>query len=87
VSFQFYKACRLIMALFCGAGISVNLGAVVDVPRDPRAVDLGGDWEFRLDPMDVGRDRKWFETAEPFERVIRVPGSWNAQGMAFESES
>jgi len=39
-----------------------------------------------MDPLDVGRAQKWFENTVPFERRIRVPGAWNAQGVAFESE-
>src|SRR6266542_2015182 len=49
------------------------------------AIDLSGEWEFRLDPLDVGRAEKWFEQSVPYERRIQVPGAWNAQGVAFES--
>ena len=51
------------------------------------AIDLSGEWDFKIDPLDVGRARKWFENAVPYERKIRVPGAWNAQGVAFESEA
>ncbi|MDB6026636.1 MAG: glycoside hydrolase family 2 sugar binding protein [Verrucomicrobiales bacterium] len=49
------------------------------------SLDLSGDWEFKLDPLDVGRTEKWFEGKVPFERTIQVPGSWNAQGVGFAS--
>jgi hypothetical protein len=49
-------------------------------------VDLSGEWEFKLDPLDLGRAEKWFAAREPYKRKIRVPGAWNAQGIAFESE-
>src|SRR5260221_8790230 len=65
----------LISALKCGA-------------TDGRAViDLSGEWEFKLDPLDVGRTQKWFEESVPYERKIQVPGAWNAQGVAYESET
>jgi hypothetical protein len=53
---------------------------------DRPSVDLSGEWEFKLDPLDVGRAEKWFMAREPYQRKIRVPGAWNAQGIAFESE-
>ena len=50
------------------------------------SLDLSGEWEFKMDPLDVGRAEKWFEEMIPYERTIRVPGAWNAQGVAFESD-
>jgi beta-galactosidase/beta-glucuronidase len=47
---------------------------------------LCGEWEFKLDPLDVGRAEKWFEARVPYARKINVPGAWNAQGVGFESE-
>ena len=52
-----------------------------------RRLDLSGEWEFKLDPLDAGRAGKWFEGNVPFERTIRVPGAWNAQGVGFESQA
>jgi len=52
----------------------------------PFSVDLSGEWEFRIDPLDVGLTERWFETPVSFERKIQVPGAWNAQGVAFKSE-
>ncbi|MCI0537262.1 MAG: hypothetical protein L0Z50_18770 [Verrucomicrobiales bacterium] len=54
-------------------------------PPGRPSVDLSGEWEFKLDPLDVGRAEKWFETRVPYELKIHVPGAWNAQGAAFES--
>ncbi len=51
----------------------------------PLSVDLSGEWEFRIDPLDVGLKEKWYETGVSFERTIQVPCAWNAQGVAFES--
>ena len=53
---------------------------------DRPAVDLTGEWEFKLDPLDVGRALKWFDPVVSYDRKIHVPGAWNAQGVAFESE-
>lgn len=54
-------------------------------PGTQLSVDLGGLWECRMDPSDVGRNERWFEDSVPYPRTIRVPGAWNAQGVAFES--
>lgn len=50
------------------------------------ALDLSGNWEFKVDALDVGRSNQWFKGDVPFERTVRVPGAWNAQGIQFESE-
>ncbi len=49
--------------------------------------DLSGEWEFKMDPLEVGRAQKWFEDSVRYERKIQVPGAWNTQGVAYESES
>lgn len=82
----FARTWRLFLTLLCSITFTQGLNAQIDPPRDRRAVDLGGEWEFQMDPLDVGRAEKWFDAGHPFRRTIRVPGSWNAQGMAFESE-
>ena len=51
------------------------------------SIDLSGEWEFKLDPLDSGRADKWFEEAVRYERRIQMPGAWNTQGVAYESES
>ena len=53
---------------------------------DRPSVDLSGAWEFKLDPLDVGRAERWFDANIAYNRQIQVPGAWNAQGAAFESE-
>ena len=42
---------------------------------------LRGQWEFRTDPRDVGLDARWFERNVKFDRVLDVPGCWEAQGI------
>ena len=57
-------------------------------PSEQRpSIDLSGEWEFKLDPLDAGRAGKWFEETVPYERKIQVPGAWNAQGAAYEQEA
>ncbi len=57
-------------------------GAAAERPR----VDLSGPWEFRIDPLDVGKAERWFEDHVPYGRTVNVPGAWNAQGVGFESD-
>lgn len=49
------------------------------------SMDLSGEWEFKLDPLDAGREEKWFEARIPYPKKLQVPGAWNAQGIGFES--
>jgi beta-galactosidase/beta-glucuronidase len=39
----------------------------------PRWSDLSGSWGFAYDDRDVGRDERWFERSEVFDREIQVP--------------
>jgi hypothetical protein len=75
----------LIVSMNGRAAESVTQRAASTVQEQRPSIDLCGEWEFKLDPLDVGRAQKWFEAAVPYERRIRVPGAWNAQGVAFES--
>jgi hypothetical protein len=62
--------------------LAASSGEAAERPQ----MDLSGPWEFRLDPLDVGRSERWFEDRAPFGRTVNVPGAWNAQGAGFESE-
>jgi beta-galactosidase/beta-glucuronidase len=44
-------------------------------------IDLNGEWEFRLDPLNAGLQQKWFAPSERFTDSINVPGAWQAQGF------
>lgn len=44
-------------------------------------LSLDGEWQFATDPNGVGIQDRWFATAAPFGRTIRVPGTWEAQGV------
>src|SRR5262245_30783843 len=71
-------ACLVIVSPFVASS-----GGAAERPR----IDLSGPWEFRLDPLDVGRSERWFEDRVPFGRTLNVPGAWNAQGVGFESDA
>jgi beta-galactosidase len=51
------------------------------------SLDLSGEWEFKMDPLDVGRTEKWFAEDVRYDRKIQVPGVWNTQGVAYESQA
>jgi len=55
--------------------------------RATETVSLSGEWEFRTDPGDVGKDQKWFEPPTPFDMKIRVPGAWNTQGIGEQTKA
>ena len=47
-------------------------------------LNLDGVWWFKLDPEDVGENKKWFEGL-PSSEDIYVPSSWNEQNPSWES--
>ncbi|HEV8544491.1 MAG TPA: glycoside hydrolase family 2 TIM barrel-domain containing protein, partial [Verrucomicrobiae bacterium] len=65
----------------------VVTGYSAELPSSRPPIDLSGEWEFKMDPSDVGRAEKWFEETTQFDRKIRVPGAWNTQGVSYESEA
>lgn len=42
------------------------------------AIDLSGEWQFRMDPQDVGEQEKWFEKDLP--DTVQLPGSMVENG-------
>jgi hypothetical protein len=62
------------------------LATSLAAPRPRPSISLNGEWQFKLDPLDVGREQEWYKPGQPYDRTIPVPGAWNAQGVAFESE-
>ena len=86
--YEFMAPCSVLALTF------VITCAAVDVPPpSPAVVDtvfrsdlrpwlsLDGEWDFVLDPKDVGESERWFSTGKPFEMRIRVPGAWEAEGV------
>lgn len=45
-----------------------------------RRVDLGGEWNFRLDPEERGIEEKWYKNLYLAPDKIQVPGCWQGQG-------
>ena len=60
-----------LVALVVATGTQ-GLMAAEGAERRP-SLDLSGEWEFRLDPEDMGKAAKWFESNVPFDRKILVP--------------
>jgi hypothetical protein len=75
----------LLVSVNGAAAESATQSAASEARERRPSIDFSGEWEFKLDPLDVGRAQKWFEATLPYERRIRVPGAWNAQGVAFKS--
>ena len=44
-------------------------------------LSLDGEWQFALDPGEVGETERWFATDRPFSSTIGVPGTWEAEGV------
>jgi len=86
LGFWCFRGWLLLVAVSCGAADPAARSAASEARTDRPSIDLSAEWEFKLDPLDVGRAERWFEGHVPFERMIRVPGAWNAQGVAFDSE-
>lgn len=43
-------------------------------------ISLDGEWRFRLDPLDTGRDEIWYSRTDRIDGKVQVPGVWQAQG-------
>ncbi len=69
---------RLARPLISAAWI---LAAAIAPCATRTTVDLDGDWQFRTDPLDVGRVRQWFLDRVGFPDSVRVPACWQAQGI------
>ncbi|MFW6370314.1 MAG: sugar-binding domain-containing protein [Bacteroidota bacterium] len=46
------------------------------------AIDLSGEWQFRIDPADVGEKENWFELN--FDENIILPGSMVENGKGYD---
>lgn len=56
--------------------------------KQPNAtIDLSGEWQFRMDPGDVGEQEKWFSA--DLEETVRLPGSMveNGKGLDITMET
>jgi beta-galactosidase len=50
------------------------------------SLSLDGPWEFRFAPDGRGVEEKWFQAGTPFPQTLRVPGSWDAQGVGARTD-
>ena len=44
-------------------------------------IDLGGVWQIRLDPNEIGNEQRWQDGKENFKDEIKIPGAPQAQGI------
>ncbi len=49
------------------------------ISASPYNLSLAGQWEFALDPQDLGLSQEWFNRS--FDTSIQVPASWAEQGF------
>mmetsp|Transcript_104058 Transcript_104058/g.190592 ORF Transcript_104058/g.190592 Transcript_104058/m.190592 type:complete len:1211 (-) Transcript_104058:50-3682(-) len=68
---------KIVALLAATIGLSISVNAVIP------EVDLDGQWDFRVDPADVGEKERWFDaSATPsLGGTITSPGVWVAQGV------
>ena len=69
----------VLVALFWASTVAAGTGGRA-------VVSLDGRWSFRLDPGDVGKAERWFDTSAAFPDGVEVPGAWQAQGYGTESD-
>lgn len=50
-------------------------------------LNLNGKWEFRFDPLDVGRDENWQNPRTAFDREIIVPFCWESKLSGIQDTS
>ncbi len=60
--------------------IALALPVLLEAQTRP-VLDLDGQWQFRLDPQNVGLAERWYAAGGAFPDRITVPGSWQAQGF------
>lgn len=50
--------------------------------KQPKTIDLSGEWQFQMDPVDVGTKENWFEKDLP--ETVQLPGSMDENGKGFD---
>ena len=71
-SMKFYKIIRIV--IICISILVLN--ACADNPK--KAIDLSGEWNFKIDSLDIGVDENWFNNH--LEGIIKLPGSMAENG-------
>lgn len=66
------------MRIRCFACLVVFLMILVSCRQDVNRLSLAGEWNFALDPQDVGLQEKWQEKI--LDETVQLPGSLQEQG-------
>ena len=66
------------MRIRCFACLAVFLMILVSCRQDVNRLSLAGEWNFALDPQDVGLQEKWQEKI--LDETVQLPGSLQEQG-------
>jgi len=69
----------LTLSLFCVDGFISKAQAVDKTAASESSISLAGQWNFRLDPQNVGEKENWFEIDLP--QKIKLPGSTTENGF------
>ncbi|MBK6285236.1 MAG: hypothetical protein IPF54_23640 [Draconibacterium sp.] len=54
----------------------------ISCEKQNNTLDLSGEWQFQMDPEDVGINEKWFETN--LSESVKLPGSMVENGKGFD---
>lgn len=52
------------------------------IDQKQETIDIAGDWQFQMDPEDIGISEKWF--ANNLQETIQLPGSMVENGKGFD---
>ncbi len=52
----------------------------VSCEQQQNNIDLSGEWQFQMDPKDIGISEKWFDA--DLQETVQLPGSMVENGPA-----
>ncbi|MCA1760949.1 MAG: beta-galactosidase, partial [Bacteroidales bacterium] len=67
------------LLIFFIISVSIIISCTV---KQPETIDLSGEWQFQMDPEDVGENEKWFE--KDFPETVKLPGSMVENGKGYD---
>jgi hypothetical protein len=73
--FWCFRGWLLLMAVSCGAAKPATQSPASEARSDRPSIE----WEFKLDPLDVGRAEKWFEGGVPYRKEVMIPADWKGK--------
>lgn len=59
-----------------------TLFAIFSCDSQPSSINLSGEWQFQMDPEDIGVSEKWFAT--DLQETVQLPGSMVENGKGFD---